>query len=107
MLGVFVFNDIYFFLNRKRMSANLADKDVMSVRHLDLAYYFVKAISVVWPFIGLFTAYNHYFLVVICAWLFRFVLYHIHKRIYAVYSIFVPFAVAAVYIYLTWIWATR
>lgn len=107
MLIVFVLNDIYYLLNRKRMSVNLSQKDVMSVRHLDLVYYFVKVLSLVWPLIGIFGEQHDYFLLVIAIWILRFLLYHLHKGVYAVYSMLVPLAVCAIYVTLIYIWATH
>lgn len=97
MTIAFVLNDVYHLFNHKRMANNYEKRDVMAVRRLDLVHYVVKTLSVVWPFIGIFTPYYHYFLCVIVLWILKFLSYHISKRVYSIYSVAVPILVATVY----------
>lgn len=104
MLLVFVMTDVYYLVNRRRMSMNFRHKDVMSVRSADLLYYFLKTISSAWPFIGIFTEYNGYFLAVLILWLLKFVSYHLSSRFYTVYVYAVPLIVSAIYAFVFVCW---
>lgn len=107
MLVVFVINDLYYLLNRKRLSSNFDRRDLQAVSRLDLLHYFLKSVSVVWPFLGIFTPFTVYFTGVIVSWILKFVSYHVNERIYAIYAIFVPFIVGFIYISVFVMWITN
>lgn len=105
MLVAFVVNDIYYFLNRKRLAKNFGEKDLMSVKRLDLVHYLLKTASVVWPFCGLFTGFWQYFLVLLLIWLGKFVVYHLYTKAYVWYSLLLPLMTFVLYsiVFVSWI----
>lgn len=98
VLLIFTINEIFFIFNRDRLDRNFKNKDIASVKKVDLVHYILKTISVFWPFIGLYSSMYYMFLVVIVIWMLKFVFYHIHKRTYAIYALVLPLINAALYV---------
>ena len=107
ILVVLVLNDVYYLFNKRRLISNFQNRDLLSVRRLDLAYYTIKAVSIFWPFIGLFSDFQTYFLCVVVLWLLRFVIYHLSKKFYTFYALIVPFVIDFIYISVFVFWITR
>lgn len=90
MLPVFAANEIFFVFNRKRLDRNFKNKDVMSVKRIDLIHYLLKVMSVIWPFFGLLGPAWHIFLGIVGLWILKFVIYHVFTRFYRYYIFVVP-----------------
>ena len=98
LLLIFAINEIFFVFNRDRLDRNFKNKDITSVKKVDLIHYILKTLSVFWPLIGLFSSMYYMFLFVILLWVLKFVLYHVHKRTYAIYALVLPLVNAALYV---------
>lgn len=97
-LVAFALNELFFVFNRKRLDTNFKNKDVMSVKGIDILHYLLKVLSVFWPFIGLMSSMWYMFLVLISVWFLKFMLYHISVRTYSVWTIFSPFVNIGLYL---------
>lgn len=97
-LVAFAFNEFFFVFNRKRLDTNFKNKDVMSVKSIDILHYMLKVLSVFWPFIGLLSSMSSMFLVLISVWFLKFLLYHISVRTYSVWTLFSPFVNIGLYL---------
>ena len=98
LLLIFAINEIFFVFNRDRLDRNFKNKDITSVKKVDLIHYILKTLSVFWPLIGLFSSMYYMFLFVILLWVLKFDLYHVHKRTYAIYALVLPLVNAALYV---------
>lgn len=97
-LLVFAMNEIFFVFNRNRLDRNFKNKDIESVKKVDLLHYVLKTMSVIWPIVGLFTSMQYMFLILISIWVLKFVLYHVSERAYLVYSLVTPLLNAIMYV---------
>jgi hypothetical protein len=98
VLVVFILNEIYHFLNRKRLDLLFKNKDVDQMRKMDIIYYLAKVAAVIWPMIGLFSSMWPMFLALIVAGLLQFAFYHISEKSYSVYSAFHPLIKVSIYV---------
>ena len=98
VLILFILNEIFYFLNRKRLDLFFSKKDPSKIKKIDLFYYLIKITSVVWPIIGLFSSFSGLFSVVILLSVFKFIFYHISKRFYDVYVNIYPTLIISVYL---------
>lgn len=96
-------NEVYFVLCRKRLDTNFRNKDVSSVRALDLLYYTLRAFSFVWQILILFFAPKIIALCFVTTLLSKFVLYHIRERTYRKLVLLLPFIHIILYGMTFWI----
>jgi hypothetical protein len=62
-LIVFIWNEIYYILNKHRLSLNFKNKDVESTTILDVIYYFTKVLYWTWLIAGMFSSLSPYFII--------------------------------------------
>lgn len=98
MLFAFIFSEIYHFFNKKRLDLLFKNKDVSTIRKVDIVFYMVKLLSIFWPIIGLFSSFNHLFLLIIAINLLKFVIYHLEDNIYKFYIRVLPWFNVTIYI---------
>lgn len=98
MLVAFIFAEIYHVFNRKRLDLIFKNKNVDSIKSVDIAFYMAKLLSIFWPIIGLFSSLSSLFLVIITINLLKFALYHASDSLYKVYINVLPWMNVAVYL---------
>jgi hypothetical protein len=98
MLFVFIFSEIYHFYNKKRLDLIFKNKDTKTIKKFDIFFYMSKLLSIFWPLIGLFSSFNHFFLLIIVMNLMKFVFYHLNDNIYKLYISVLPWMNVVVYI---------
>ena len=98
MLFAFIFSEIYHFFNKKRLDLIFKNKDIKTIRKIDIVFYMSKLLSIFWPIVGLFSSFSHLFLLIIVMNLMKFVFYHLNDNIYKVYINALPWMNVVVYI---------
>jgi hypothetical protein len=98
MLFAFIFSEIYHFFNKKRLDLIFKNKDIQTIRKIDIVFYMSKLLSIFWPIVGLFSSFSHLFLLIIVMNLMKFVFYHLNDNIYKVYINALPWMNVVVYI---------
>ena len=98
MLFAFIFAEIYHFFNKKRLDLIFKNKDIQTIRKVDIVFYMSKLLSIFWPIVGLFSIFSHLFLLIIVMNLMKFVFYHLNDNIYKVYINALPWMNVVVYI---------
>jgi hypothetical protein len=98
MLLAFVFAEIYHFFNKKRLDLIFKNKDVETIKKIDIVFYLSKLLSIFWPIVGLFTVFNNLFLFVIFINLLKFLIYHLNDDFYKIYIKFLPWMNVCVYL---------
>ena len=89
-LSVFVWNEIYYIFNKNRLNLNFKNKDIKSITKLDVLYYFTKVIYWGWIITGFFSNFYIYFIALVVLALIKFPLYHINKKLFAIYDVVLP-----------------
>lgn len=97
-LLIFIFNEIFYFSNRKRLDLFFKKKDPSQIKKIDILYYLIKILSIVWPIIGLFSSFKYLFFIILLLSIFKFILYHLFKNIYGIYLNIYPILLILVYI---------
>ena len=90
MLFAFILSEIYHFFNKKRLDLIFKNKDIETIRKVDIIFYMSKLLSIFWPVIGLFSSFSHLFLFIIVINLLKFMIYHLEDNIYRVYIRLLP-----------------
>lgn len=98
MLFAFIFSEIYHFFNKKRLDLIFKNKNVESIKKLDIVFYMSKLLSIFWPLVGLFSSFSNIFLLIIVMNLMKFVFYHLQDNIYKVYINILPWMNIVAYI---------
>jgi len=99
----FIFAEIYYVFNRKRLDLIFKNKNVESIRKIDIAFYMSKLLSIFWPIVGLFSSFSSLFLLIITINLLKFAIYHTSGPIYKVYIKVLPWMNVAAYISILWL----
>lgn len=98
MLFAFIFSEIYHFFNKKRLDLIFKNKEIKTIRKIDIVFYMSKLLSIFWPIVGLFSSFSHLFLLIIVINLMKFVFYHLNDNIYRLYISALPWMNVVVYI---------
>lgn len=61
----FIWNDLYYMLNKHRLNINFKNKDIKSTTILDLFYYFTKVLYWIWLIVGIFSPLSIYFILLL------------------------------------------
>jgi len=90
-LLAFIWNEFYYIFNRRRLNTNFENKDIESMRKMDLIYYSTRVLYWIWMIIGMFSGLSIFFIILFSLGFIKFPLYHISSRIYKVYDDILPF----------------
>lgn len=88
VIMLFIINNIYFIKNRDYLQQKSFEKT--NIRLLDVLYYYINLLYYFFVFIGLFADDKLYFCILVIAYLVKFPLYHISKKIYRIFSYLYP-----------------
>lgn len=97
-LFIFILNELFYFSNRRRLDLFFKKKDPTQIKKIDILYYLIKILSVLWPIVGLFSGFRNLFIIILLLGLFKFILYHFFKKIYSVYVDVYPILLIIIYI---------
>jgi hypothetical protein len=86
---IFILNEYYFILNKERLLNLSIIKDLVSLTKLDVIYYFLRFLFWIWLIIGLFCG-NYLLWILLLVGLIKVPIYHLNKKIYAVYNNLTP-----------------
>ncbi len=100
MLFAFIFSEVYHFFNKKRLDLIFKNKNIETIKKVDIFFYMTKLLSIFWPIIGIFSGLSHLFLFIIFINLLKFVFYHLNDFLYKNYINFLPWMNVVVYIYI-------
>ena len=87
LAALFVANEIYHLLNRKRLDLLFEKKQLENMRRIDIFYYLLRVGSAIWPFVGLFSSLWGFFAGLILASFLKFAIYHANEEFYKAYSL--------------------
>jgi hypothetical protein len=90
VLVLFMLNEIFFIFNRKRLDINFENKDVLSVKTIDLLHYITRVMSFIWTILLFITGYKLVASIFVILVLLKFLLYHLNENIYRVYVVILP-----------------
>jgi hypothetical protein len=96
--SIFIWNEIYYFYNRKRLDTNFKNKEIESITLTEFFFYFTRLLMWIFILIGLFID-PLIFSILLCLKLFKFLLYHINIKIFFVYDAILPI-ISSIYILL-------
>ena len=85
-LIVFIWNEIYYIINKHRLSLNFKNKDLESTTILDLAYYLTKVLYWSWLIIGMFLSLSPYFIILFSLVIIKLITFKSRKK--SLYVIF-------------------
>jgi len=88
----FIWNELYYILNRKRLNTNFENKDIDSMRKMDLIYYSIRVLYWIWMIIGMFSGMSTFFIILFSLGFLKFPLYHTSSKIYKIYDYILPFS---------------
>jgi hypothetical protein len=84
----FLFLNIYYILNYKRLDEPLRLRDFS--RKLDLLYYFLKLVFIIWVLLGSFFGFSPIYNFMISVMVLRFPIFYLGKKLYWRYHRLVP-----------------
>ena len=85
-LIVFIWNEIYYIINKHRLSLNFKNKDIESTTILDITYYFTKVLYWSWLIIGMFLSLSPYFIILFSLVIIKLITFKSRKK--SLYVIF-------------------
>jgi hypothetical protein len=97
MFFAFIFAEIYHFFNKKRLDLIFKNKDIETIRKIDIAFYMAKLLSIFWPIIGLFSSFGELFMFIIIINILKFLVYHLNDKIYKFYINILPWVNVILY----------
>ena len=97
MLFAFIFSEIYHFFNKKRLDLIFKNKDVETIKKIDIVFYMTKLLSIFWPVIGLFSSFSDLFMLLIIINLLKFLIYHLNDYLYKLYIKILPWTNVVLY----------
>ena len=89
-LLVFIWTKIFLVFNKQRLDLNFRNKDIMSIKKIDLVYYFTEFLFLLWMIIGLWSSQKGLFLILLSSHLLKFPFYHLSKQLYAIWDNILP-----------------
>ena len=95
---VFLFNEFFFIANRGRLDRNFESKDVAAVRAVDLLYYLIRVVSMIWPIALLFCGNYLVGTAFLGLSLAKFFMYHANERAYRALAYAMPILHAVMYV---------
>lgn len=87
---VFIWTEIFYVFNKKKLDDKFKNKDLKETSILDLIYYFSRLSYYVWIFFGLFSSQQELFILLLSLRLLSLPFYHISKMLYAVWDNILP-----------------
>lgn len=97
MLFAFIFAEIYHFFNKKRLDLIFKNKDVETIKKIDIVFYMTKLLSIFLPIVGLFSSFSELFMLLIIINLLKFLIYHLNDHLYKFYIKILPWANVTLY----------
>ena len=90
-LIVFIWNEIYYILNKHRLSLNFKNKDIESTTILDVIYYFTKVLYWIWLIAGMFSSLSPYFIALFSLGSIKFITFKSkRKHLYVLFDNIIP-----------------
>jgi hypothetical protein len=86
--SIFIFGNIYYLLNYKRLDKRFIERDKNS--KIDLLYYIIKVLFLIWSIVGIFTPMKYIFLLIISIGLIRIPMFYINKGISSLWHRLTP-----------------
>ncbi len=87
---IFIWTEIYYVFNKKKLDDKFKNKDIRETSILDLIYYFNRFFYYVWLIAGLFSSQQDLFIFLIGLRFLSLPFYHISKRLYAIWDNILP-----------------
>ena len=97
-LFAFIFAEIYHYFNKNRLDLIFKNKNVESIKKLDVVFYMMKLLSIFWPLIGLFSSFSEIFMLIVVVNLIKFLFYHLNEKIYKFYINSLPWINVLIYL---------
>jgi hypothetical protein len=85
-LIAFIWNEVYYMLNKHRLNINFKNKDIESTTKLDLVYYLTKVLYWIWLIVGMFSNLSPYFIILLSLVIIKLVTFKSKKK--SLYVIF-------------------
>jgi hypothetical protein len=85
-LITFIWNEVYYMLNKHRLNINFKNKDIESTTKLDLVYYLTKVLYWIWLIVGMFSNLSPYFIILLSLVIIKLVTFKSKKK--SLYVIF-------------------
>lgn len=98
MLFVFIFSEIYHVFNKKRLDLIFKNKNVETIKKVDIVFYLSKLLSIFWPLIGLFSSFSDFFMLIMIVNLMKFLFYHLNDNLYKIYIKILPWVNITIYL---------
>jgi len=90
-LIVFIWNEIYYILNKHRLSLNFKNKDIESTTILDVIYYFTKVLYWIWLISGMFSSLSPYFIALFSIRFIKFITFKSKRKyLYVLFDNIIP-----------------
>jgi hypothetical protein len=103
-LLVFIWTKIFLVFNKQRLDLNFRNKDIMSIKKIDLVYYLTEFLFSIWMIIGLWSSQRYLFIFLLTLNLIKFPFYHINKKLYAVWDNILP-SISIIFILMIFIYS--
>jgi hypothetical protein len=103
-LLVFIWTKIFLVFNKQRLDLNFRNKDIMSIKKIDLVYYLTEFLFSIWMIIGLWSSQRDLFIFLLTLNLIKFPFYHISKKLYAVWDNILP-SISIIFILMIFIYS--
>lgn len=87
---IFIWTEIFYVLNKKKLDDKFKNKDIKETSILDLLYYFSRFSYYVWIIFGLFSTQQELFILLLGLRLLSLPFYHLSKMVYAVWDNILP-----------------
>lgn len=102
---LFAANLIYYFRNKSELEKVFTERRPEDFNGFIYLHYILRTISFIFVILGLFTNFYLIFGIIISLWILKFPLYHISKKVYYLYSLFLPIIITFLYIsvFITWL----
>jgi hypothetical protein len=101
---VFIWTKIFLVFNKQRLDLNFRNKDIMSIKKIDLVYYLTEFLFSIWMIIGLWSSQRDLFIFLLTLNLIKFPFYHINKKLYAVWDNILP-SISIIFILMIFIYS--
>lgn len=89
-LLVFIWNEIYYIKNKKKLDSNFKLRPIESLTKIDRLFYFIRVIYWLSIIIGLFSTMSLFFWILLLIKILQVPIYHISRRFFIYYENFLP-----------------
>lgn len=77
---VFILNELYYILNKHRLSLNFKNRDVESTTIFDIFYYFTRLLYWICLIVGMFSSLSTYFIILFSLVIIKSIIYRTKKK---------------------------